>query len=351
MKNAYETVVGPTLNIEFMFSEAVKDAGAMTTFIENAYAAGCQGVIVDLSNSIDQAAAVCNDLGMWFVGISSADAAENMEMEKYVGVVGAGAAGYGASYADAIKSVVNDGKNHSILLMSGAACYGATSFIEGTAGSLKALQDVYGLKYTKDIKELATTKTQIDAENDKGIKITIFPGMADLATTVSPLLQTGNYDVLVGTSNIYDSLGVAVDEVEKSLKMDIKFITRSTFSDAITAAVNGKDSQGSPVIDAIVCPGTFERIGAAIMIRNACDGFADKMRADGRSSYVSKNAPLAVASVDAYNALIKEGNPYAFMTTEDILSLTNKKNPDVTWKTIDDFGGKLTTQYILEKFK
>ena len=75
------------------------------------------------------------------------------------------------------------------------------------------------------------------------------------------------------------------------------------------------------------------------------------MRADGRCSYVSKNAPLAVASVDAYNALVKEGNPYAFMTTEDILSLTNKKNPDVTWKTIDDFGGKLTTQYILEKFK
>ena len=180
----------------------------------------------------------------------------------------------------------------------------------------------------------------------------IFIGdMADLATTVSPILQTGNYDVLVGTSNIYDSLGVAVDEVEKSLKMDIKFITKSTFSDAITAAVNGKDSQGSPVIDAIVCPGTFERIGAAIMIRNAYDGFADKMRADGRCSYVSKNAPLAVASVDAYNALVKEGNPYAFMTTEDILSLTNKKNPDVTWKTIDDFGGKLTTQYILEKFK
>ena len=46
MKNAYETVVGPTLNIEFMFSEALKDTGAMTTFIENAYAAGCQGVNV-----------------------------------------------------------------------------------------------------------------------------------------------------------------------------------------------------------------------------------------------------------------------------------------------------------------
>lgn len=351
MKTAYETVVGPTLNIEFMFSEALSDAGAMTTFIENAYAAGCQGVIVDLANSMDQAAAVCNDLGMWYVGIGSADSKENMEMEKYVGVTGAGAAGYGASYAEAIKSVVNDGKQHSVLLMSGAACYGATSFIEGTAGSLKALQDVYGLKYTKDINELATTKTQIDAENDKGIKITIFPGMQDLATTVSPLLQTGNYDVLVGTSNIYDSLGVAVDEVEKSLKMDIKFITRSTFSNAISAAINSKDSQGSPVIDALVCPGTFERVAAPIMIRNAFDGFADKMRGDGRCSYVAKNAPLAVTSVEQYNSLAKEGNPYAFMTADDILSLTNKKNADVTWETIDKFGEELTTENILKKFK
>lgn len=351
MKNAYESVVGPTLNIEFMFSEALNDSGAMTTFIENAYAAGCEGVIVDLSNSIDQAAAVCNDLGMWFVGISSADAKENMEMEKYLGVIGAGAAGYGSSYANAIKSVVDDGEQHSILLMSGAASYGATSFIEGTAGSLRALQDVYGLKYTKDINELATTKTQIDAENDKGIKITVFPGMTDLATAVSPLLQTGNYDVLVGTSNIYDSLGVAVDEVEKSLKMDIKFITRSTFSDAVTSAINSTDSQGSPVIDALVCPGTFERIGAAVMIRNACDGFSEQMRADGRSSYISKNAPLSVTSVESYNELVKEGNPFAFMTRDDILALTCKKNADVTWETIDNTGAELTTENILKKFK
>lgn len=351
MKTALDEVVGPALNIEFMYSEALSDAGAMTTFIENAYASGCDGVIVDLANSIDQAAAVCNDLGIYYVGISSADSVENMDMPYYVSVVGSGAEGYGESYAEALKSVVDDGEEHNVLIMSGAACYGATSFIEGTAGSLRALQDVYGLTYTQDTNTLATTSTQIDAENDKGVKITIFPGMQDLATSVSPLLQTGGYDVLVGTSNIYDSMGVAVDEVEKALNMDIKFITRSTFSDAVTAAFNSKDSQGSNVIDAMVCPGTFERIAAPIMLRNAIDGYVDNMRGDGRCSYVSDNRPLAVTSLDAYNALSGEKMPYAFMTTDDILSLCSKVNPDVTWEDINAFGKDLTAENIMKKFQ
>lgn len=351
MKKALDEVVGPTLNIEFMYSEALSDAGAMTTFIENAYASGCDGVIVDLANSIDQAAAVCNDLGIYYTGISSADSVENMDMPYYVSVVGSGAEGYGESYAEALKSVVDDGKPHSVLIMSGAACYGATSFIEGTAGSLQALQDVYGLTYTQDINELATTSTQVDAENDKDVKITIFPGMQDLATSVSPLLQTGEYDVLVGTSNIYDSMGVAVDEVEKALGMDIKFITRSTFSDAITAAFNSTDSQGSNVIDAMVCPGTFERIAAPIILRNTIDGYVDNMRGEGRCSYLSENRPLAVTSLESYNSLSRDMMPYAFMTPEDILSLCSKVNPDITWKDINAFGKELTAENILKKFQ
>ena len=98
-------------------------------------------------------------------------------------------------------------------------------------------RQVYGLTYTEDINALATSATQVDAENDKGIKITVFPGMADLATNVSPLLQTGAYDVVVGTTNIYDSLGVAINEVEEALDMDIEFITRGVFSDAMSLSL------------------------------------------------------------------------------------------------------------------
>lgn len=346
-KNALENEIGPALNIEFMFSEAISDNGALNTFIENAYASGCDAVYTNVAGGIDQAAAVCNDLGMYFVGVSSAGAEENAEIPYYVGVAGASAEGYGEAYANALNSVIGDGAEHSILILSGAACYGATSFIEATAGSLRALQDIYGLTYTENLNALATSSTQIDAENDKNIKITVCPGMQDIATAVSPLLQSGDYDVLVGTSNIYDSLGVAVDEVEKALGKDIKFITRSMFSDSTKAAFNSMDSQGSPVIDAIVLNGTYEHLAAVMMLRNAFDGHADAMRDGDHCSRVPGQIPLVITTADEYNALSGADMPFSFVTVDEVVS---QCNADATFKSIDELGASLTTENILKKF-
>lgn len=346
-KTALENVIGPALNIEFMFSESISDNGALNTFIENAFASGCDAVYTNVTSGIDQAAALCNDLGMYFVGISSADAEENMEMPYYVGVTGASAEGYGEAYAQALDSVLDDGKEHSVLILSGAASYGATSFIEATAGSLRALQNVYGLTYTEDINAMATSSTQVDAENDKGIKITVFPGMQDIATVVSPLLQSGEYDIVVGTSNIYDSLGVAVDEVEKAMGKDIKFISRSAFSDATKNAFNSKDSQGSSIMDAIVLNGAYEHVASVVMLRNAFDGYADNMRDGDRCSRVPGMIPLVVTNAEEYNSLSAADMPYSFVTLEDLMAVCG---PEATFKGIDELGASLVTENILKKF-
>ncbi|MBQ9007736.1 MAG: hypothetical protein IJ088_00175 [Clostridia bacterium] len=349
MQNFLNTELGPKLNIEFMYSEALSDAGALTSFIENAYINGCNGIVVDLANFIDQGAPVANDFGMFYVGISSADAKENFDVPSYIAVTGASAAGYGNSYAKAIQAAVADGAEHSIMILSGAAPYGATSFIEGTAGSLRALQDVYGLTYDKDINEMATSATQVEATNDKGVKITVVPGMGDLTATVSPLLQTGEYDVVVGTTDIYSNLSVSVSEVEKATGKNIRFISRNVFSDTISSAMNGSDSTGNPVVDAIVCQGTYEHIASVLLLRNAFDGFVDKMRAEGRCSRVSGQDPLVIVSAEEYNALSGENMPYSFVPMEDIIAMTSVVNPDVTWKTISDYGASLTTEAIIEK--
>jgi len=347
-KNGLETLVGPTLNIEFMFSEALSDAGALTTFIENAFASGCEGVFVDLANAMDQGAAVANDLGMWYVGVSSADSQMNSDLPYYVSVVGASAQGYGDSYARAIESVLSDGEEHSIIILSGAAPYGATSFIEGTAGSLRALQHIYGLTYTGDISALATCTTVTDAENDKGIKITVVPGMGpDLTNTVSPMLQTGEYDVVVGTTTIYGTLSVAVDEVEKATGKNIYFISRDVLSDTIGNAFHTQDSTGHPVMDAVVTQATFETVSGMIILRNAIDGYADNMRGEGRCSRVAGSAPLVVVSAEQYDILSREDIPFAYCTPEDVLKLVG---PDVTWQDIDAFGASLTTEAVIDKF-
>ncbi len=349
MQNFFNNVLGPALNIEFMYSEALSDAGQMISFIENAYINGCNGVIVDLANFIDQGAPVAQDFGMFYVGISSADAKENQDIPMYISVTGASAEGYGESYAKAIQAAVSDGEQHSIMILSGAAPYGATSFIEGTVGSLRALQDVYGLTYDKDLHEMATSSTQVEATNDKGVKITVVPGMGDLTSTVSPLLQTGEYDVVVGTTDIYSNLSVSVSEVEKATGKNIKFISRNVFSDTISSAMNGLDSTGNPVVDAIVCQGTYEHIASVLLLRNCFDGYVDQMRNEGRCSRVSGQAPLVIISADEYNKLSGEDMPYSFVPLEDIIAMTCLVNPDVTWQTISDYGAALTTEAIIEK--
>ena len=349
MQNFFNNVLGPALNIEFMYSEALSDAGQMISFIENAYINGCNGVIVDLANFIDQGAPVAQDFGMFYVGISSADAKENQDIPMYISVTGASAEGYGESYAKAIQAAVSDGEQHSIMILSGAAPYGATSFIEGTVGSLRALQDVYGLTYDQDLHEMATSSTQVEATNDKGVKITVVPGMGDLTSTVSPLLQTGEYDVVVGTTDIYSNLSVSVSEVEKATGKNIKFISRNVFSDTISTAMNGLDSTGNPVVDAIVCQGTYEHIASVLLLRNCFDGHVDQMRNEGRCSRVSGQAPLVIVSADEYNKLSGDDMPYSFVPMEDIIALTSLANPDVTWQTISDYGAALTTEAIIEK--
>ena len=350
MQNFFKDVLGPALNVEFMYSEALTDAGSMISFIESAYINGCDGVVMDLANFIDQGAPVAQDLGMFFVGISSADAVENLELPNYISVVGASAAGYGESYAKAIQSVVGDGEEHAIMILSGAAPYGATSFIEGTVGSLRALQDVYGLTYENDLYAMATSSTQVEAANDKNVKITVVPGMGDLTATVSPLLQTGEYDVIVGTTDIYSSLSVAVDEVEKATGKNISFISRNVFSDTVSTAMNGVDSTGNPVVDAIVCNGTFEHISSVVLLRNCFDGFEAQMRGEGRPSRVPGMNPLVITSAEEYNALSSDDMPYSFAAIEDIIALTSLVNPDVTWEDINTYGQSLTTENILIKY-
>lgn len=351
MQEYFDNVLGPALNIEFMYSEALADAGAMTAFIENAYAAGCAGILTDSTGNIDIGAAVANDLGMYFVGISSAGAVENMELPYYASVTGASAEGYGESYAEALKSIVDDGEIHSLIILSGAACYGATSFIEATAGSLRALEEVYDLTYTLDINEIATSSVQMDAENDKGIKVTIVPGIGPTLTdTVSPLLQGGEYDVVVGTSDFYSALGVAVDEVEKATGKNISFVSRNAFTQTIGDAVNGLDSTGNRILDAVVANGMYERIAGVIVLRNCIDGFADNMRDNGKCSRIPGMRPLVVTTADEYNKLVSEDIPYCFATVDEFLQLTSVVNPDVTFADIDAFGSQLTTEYILDKF-
>lgn len=175
----------------------------------------------------------------------------------------------------------------------------------------------------------------------------IVPGMQDLANMVSPLLQTGEYDVVVGTTDIYGSLSIAIDEVEKALGKNIHMISRSAFSKTVDGAFNAKDSTGNTIMDAMVSVGLYEFVAGVIVLRNCLDGYAENMRDGGVCSRIAGQRPLVVTTPEQYNALADESIPYSYVSVEQIVDLCNSTT---TWQDIDSFGASLTSDAIISYF-
>ena len=225
-ENYLNNVISPLLNIDFMFSEVVSDASALTAFIENAYAAGCVGVINTAGSNV-QAAQAANDLGMYVVNNSTKYEEDVKALPYYLSNTGTSATLNSEAYSQALDETLKSGEKHNVLVLTGAASLGSTSMVEAAKGILNGLKDKYSLTYSKDVAELAVVDAQTDVETGTDMKVTIFPGVprgADYASAVSSILQTGTYDVVISTISAYSYLSVAMDEVEKAKNMILFFM-------------------------------------------------------------------------------------------------------------------------------
>lgn len=346
-----EEVIGPMYNLEFIFSEVINDAETMTSFIENAKASGADGIINNLASLTEQGAAIANELDMYYVANVSTYYDSVAEFPTNLAICGNSIEASGQTFAAALKSTINDDEAHNILLLSGAASLGSASAMEATASMLTTLEDIYGLTYSQDISELAVSNATTDIETGSDIKITILPGVAkgaEYTNAVSALLQTGQYDVICSAFEAYNSISVAVDEVEKALGMNIKIVSQLSLSENTANAFESKDSSGDSCINAgVINNQSLNLTIASAILRNAYDGYADQMRDNGRASTLAVN-PQLVSGVEAYEALA-QASP-SFLTEEEVQSLSVKLNPSCTLDTIQEVLDKCTTEEIISKF-
>jgi hypothetical protein len=288
----FKEYVGPALNAEFMFSEAVDNADKLMTFMENAYAAGCQGIINYQNSSVPQAIAKANELGM-YIATNASFLEENKELPYNMGFVAAKASGVADSFGELVKDLVNDGQNHSSIIVSAGSAFGNQEHYEATVAILRTLEGVYGLKYAKEIKDLAVSRAETQADNDKNIKIVIYPGYPGTNTYVtgmSTLLQTGDYDTVLSCNAAYAQFSVAVDEVEKAYKKDIRVSALTQINDQTKTSFITKDSFGGASLNsAILNPSVSLASGLFALVYNGITGHADKVRINNEAGYY--NAP------------------------------------------------------------
>ncbi|MGM9604617.1 MAG: hypothetical protein ACI3XG_06090 [Faecousia sp.] len=342
-QQAYLNMIADAFNVEFMFSEAVEDADALMTFMENAYAAGCEAIMNFSNTSIEQANAKANSLGMYIVTNTSIPVEES-SMPYCLGYVAGSVPAVADAYRDMVEQFTADGQPHNVIIISAGAGLGNEQHYQTTYAMLETLRDKYNLTFSESLEDLASSRSLVEVDTGTDMKILLYPGYPNSDTYVSGLsseIQTGDYDIVLGCNVATAKFSVAIDEVERSYGIDIKVGYFDSISDTTTAAFTTIDSQGSPSLNSVIInPGNVLVGTMFAILYNGISGHADAVRAvvDGTEAGILYDSPLWIApDADTYlamaNNLNKDINTLE-LSVEDIQQMLYIYNPDVTPESI-----------------
>lgn len=340
-----ETVVGPTLNMEFMYSEVLSDANDLIAFMEQAYAAGCVGIVnfVTSSDAISQGTHKAEEWGMYFISECSTLVEDVAELPHNLGNIAASAGSVGEAYKMAFENIFSDGEKHSVYLFSGAAVggdsgQGAATHFYAASGVLEAFQEAYDLTYPKSITDIVNTQQPGAVETgDPDVNIYIYPGFnpSEAASTALPLLQTGTYDSFAAVFS-FAAFTSVIDDVENALGKDIKLVGTGNIEQQTKTGFGTLDSTGDTVLNAIILNDLVSTLGTkCVVLYNALNGKADAMKDNGRAVLFGGNTWVCNdAETFARLEKLNTAPEYYTLTADELKALTVDENPDVTWQDI-----------------
>jgi len=344
-KTYLDTVVGPAFNWEFVYSEVLSDANGLIAFMEQCYAAGCDGMInmVTSNDAISQGAHKAQEWGMWFVTENSAYVEDVSTLSYNLGHVGAGPEAVGAAYKKAFANYLSDGQPHSVILFEGAAVggdkgQGAASHFYSASGVLEAFQEAYGLTYEAPIADLVNNQNPGEVKTgNPDVHIYLYPGRnpADAVTALSPVLQSGTYDIFAAVFS-FAAFTNAIDEVEKASGKDIRIIGTAQIEKQTKTGFESKDSTGDTVLNSAILNDIPLALGIkCLMLKAAFEGRADAMKDNGKTVFMGVRS-WAVNGAETYAKMEKlNTTPELYILSKDQLEKFDKEG--TTWKDLDNF--------------
>ena len=347
-----QNYVAPALNVTFMFSEAIDNVDKLINFMDNAYAAGCQGIMNYQNSSVEQAISKALELEM-YIATNTTTAVENGDIPFNMGMSAADAKYCADQFGGMISTLFEDGEVHNVVIVSAGAGMGNNEHKYSTIAILEMLQNIYGLTYTEDIETLATTRTQIDCANDKDVLITIYPGYPTGDTYVpgmSTILQSGKYDTVLACNAAYAKFSVAIDEVEKATGKDIRVSAITAINDTTKAGFSTTDSTGHASLNsAILMPSVSTAASLFALVYNGITGYADRFRQDDTGYYY--NSPKWVCpDADSYARLEKINSSADTweVSIDELKQMLAAFNPDANLETMQQQMLTMDADYILE---
>jgi hypothetical protein len=247
---------------------------------------------------------------------------------------------------------VKDGENHNVIIVSAGAGFGNPEHYQATVTILHTLETVYGLKYEKAVEDLAVSRAETDVANDKGIKIAIYPGYPTgdtYVTGMSAILQTGEYDTVLACNAAYARFAVAIDEVEKAYKKNIRISAITAINDQTKQEFFTLDSTGDKSLNsALLMPSISTAVGLFSLVYNGITGHADQVRINGAGSFFD-SPKWKCNNADEYTRIerINTSNDTWEMNVDEVKQLLIAFNPSANAASIYKQLESVTAEQVL----